>query len=341
MKKKFLFLAVSVVLLVSLTFGLVACTSKESWDAKHYDTSLPDFSKVGKGEENANSDGWYEVFTDNFEGDTLNSDIWTYSPHAVRWETQKEGKENYSSYWCPDMVSVKDGKVEVLSEERTNHVCSSGKCPSVGRFTGGIETRRIKSADESQNTGEEDELLFSQAFGYFEAKVKFPKGNGMWSAFWLQSSNMRKVSNEGLDGTEIDIYESAFINEPTKMGHALLWDGYSTFGKVDDYILDTKTDLYDGYHTFGLKWTPNQYVFYIDGIPTWGSIGGGVSKVKEFLRLTVEIDAGDGYGPHGKKIGQFDKNSHEIFYVDYVKVYQNKNYTPYEMADDKFIGISL
>ena len=46
-----------------------------------------------------------------------------------------------------------------------------------------------------------------------------------------------------------------------------------------------------------MKWTPEYYVFYIDGKPTWASMGGGVSKVQEFLRLTVEIDAGDAYGP--------------------------------------------
>ncbi len=52
-------------------------------------------------------------------------------------------------------------------------------------------------------------------------------------------------------------------------------------------------------------------------------MGGGVSKVKEFLRLTVEIDAGDGWEPHGQEIGQFDDKSESVFYIDYVKVWQN------------------
>ena len=62
------------------------------------------------------------------------------------------------------------------------------------------------------------------------------------------------------------------------------------------------------------------------------------SKVQEFLRLTVEIDAGDAYGPHGQKIGKFDEASESIFYVDYVKVWQNENYTPYQIDDAKFPG---
>lgn len=294
---------------------------------KGHDLSLPVLGE----------NGWYEVFSDNFDGDSLNSEIWTTSPHAIRWETQSSRHPEYSSYWCPDCVSVKDGCVEIKSFETTSHKCSSGKCPSVGRFTGGIETRAIASADSTQNKGNSDELLFAQAFGYFECRVKLPKAEGLWSAFWLQSSNQRKIGNDGMDGTEIDVYESAFIKHPTKMGHALLWDGYGKESRVEDYILDTEKNLYDGYHTFALKWTPEFYVFYIDGNPTFATTAGGVSKVKEFLRLTVEIDAGDGYGPHGQKIGKFTDNS-SVFYIDYVKVYQNSEYLKHIVDDSEFSG---
>lgn len=40
---------------------------------------------------------------------------------------------------------------------------------------------------------------------------------------------MREIGNDGLDGTEIDVFESAFIKDNDKvscMGHALLWNGY-------------------------------------------------------------------------------------------------------------------
>lgn len=237
------------------------------------------------------------------------------------------------------MVEVKDSNAVIHSRYEDNHTCS-GDCPSSGRFTSGIETRLI-SGDNNDNKGTADTMLFSQAFGYFECRVKLPKSQGLWSAFWLQSSNQRKVGNGGEDGTEIDVFESAFINSrQSKMGHALLWDGYGNDGKVDDYIGNLKQDLYDGYHTFALKWTPEYYVFYVDGEPTWATNGGDVSKVKEFLRLTVEIDAGDGWGPHGQKIGKFshDNADNEDFLVDYVKVWQNENYEEYIRDDSEFAG---
>ena len=142
-----------------------------------------------------------------------------------------------------------------------------------------------------------------------------------------------------MDGTEIDVFESAFRkSRQSKMGHALLWNGYGKFADSEAYIGTLQQDLYDGYHTYALKWTPEYYVFYIDGEPTWASMGGGVSKVKEFLRLTVEIDAGDGFGPHGQKIGQFSESGDNIFMVDYVKVWQNENYEAFEIDDSKFPG---
>ena len=86
-------------------------------------------------------------------------------------------------------------------------------------------------------------------------------------------------------------------------------------------------NLYDGnFHTFSLLWTPECYVFFIDGYAIWASNAGGVCKVPEFLRFTNEIDAGDGYGPHGQKIGQFTHDSEASMCVDYIRVYQNIGY---------------
>jgi beta-glucanase (GH16 family) len=120
------------------------------------------------------------------------------------------------------------------------------------------------------------------------------------------------------------------------MGHALLWDGYGTENsRVSGIRRGYNANLHSGYHTFALKWTPASYVFYIDGVATWATNDGGVSQVAEFLRLTVEIDEGDEWGPHAQKIGKFNSKG-SVFYVDYVKVYQNTNYLPYIRSNDDF-----
>ena len=331
----------------ALAFGMTAlmlcsCAAEKQdtgWKDNGFDLSLP---KLGE-------DGWYMVFEDGFDGSQLNEgiqfgenysgsrEIWTTSPHAIRWESNDPDKPEESCWWCPNAVSIRDGNLVVTSQYENNHSCN-GDCPAEGRFTGGIETRRVVG-DQNSNKGQSDELLFAQAFGYFEVRAKLPDADGMWSAFWLQSSNMRKPAAAGVDGTEIDVFESALRRSKTsKMGHALLWNGYGDFADSEAYITDLEQDLYDGWHTYALKWTPEYYVFYIDGNPTWATTAGGVSHVKEFLRLTCEIDAGDEWGPHGQKIGAFDTENKSEFLVDYVKVWQNSNYEPYEIDDAKFAG---
>lgn len=343
---------INIVLVMSmfLSIGAMsACSStkeksgddwKSEAESADYDLSVPVL----------NEDGWYLVFEDDFNGDSLNDnitfgdkytgnkEIWTYSPHAIRWQSDNKKKPQQACYWCDNMVEIKNSNLIVHSRYEDNHTCD-GDCPKEGRFTGGIETRKIVG-DNNNNKGTNDEILFSQAFGYFECRAKFTDSKGLWSAFWLQSSNMRKVGNEGEDGTEIDVFESAFINsKKSKMGHALLWNGYGKSAKSSPYITELEQNLYSGYHTYALKWTPDYYVFYIDGKPTWATSDGDVSKVKEFLRLTVEIDAGDGWGPHAQKIGKFDDSlPQDDFMVDYVKVYQNENFEQYIKSDDDFDG---
>ena len=176
--------------------------------------------------------------------------------------------------------------------------------------------------------------------------MKVPAVPGMWSAFWLQSSNQRKIGNDGEDGTEIDVYESAFLHRYDRSknigltGHALLWDGYGADSCVEDFVSGTIGNLYEGFHTYGLKWTPTEYIFYVDGRPTWMTDAGGVSKVREFLRLTCEIDAGDKWGPHGQRIGRFsyEKASPPVFYIDYVKVWQHTDYLSSIRDDSEFAG---
>lgn len=341
MKRKIRLLSGAMALLMACT-ALCSCSAEkqdESWRDAGYDLSLPQLGQ----------DGWYLVFEDNFVGDELNEDItfgenytgnreiWTTSPHAIRWESNDESKPEQACWWCPNAVSLRDGNLVITSQYENNHTCD-GDCPAEGRFTGGIETRAI-TGDQNSNKGQSDELLFAQAFGYFEVRVKLPEADGMWSAFWLQSSNMRKPAAEGVDGTEIDVFESAFRKSGgTKMGHALLWNGYGEFADSQAYITELDESLYGDWHTFALKWTPEYYVFYIDGNATWATTGGGVSHVKEFLRLTCEIDAGDEWGPHGQKIGAFDTEGKSEFLVDYIKVWQNTNYEQYEISDDKFAG---
>lgn len=275
----------------------------DEWKTK-FDTTAPDLTNAGEGETAANQAGWFLTLNEEFDGDTL-PELFAPSPHGLR----------NTEYWCDQMVSLRDGNAVIAAAYDDNHQCDV--CGAVkGEFTSGIETRKMVDGKSVS--------LFEQAFGYFEARVKLPQSGGMWSAFWLQSEGQGNLGFGGEDGTEIDIYESSFYNtNRTQMGHALHYDGYDPkHHKCQDTIRDTGIDLYDGYHTFALKWTPEEYVFYVDGQVQWASDFGGVSKVPAFLRLTNEVRPGK-TGPYGQRLGDFESGE---FLVDWVRVYQNVNY---------------
>jgi beta-glucanase (GH16 family) len=58
--------------------------------------------------------------------------------------------------------------------------------------------------------------------------------------------------------------------------------------------------LTEGFHDYGLLWTKEQYVFYVDGKEVWRSAAGGVSQVPEYLKLTEEIGKWGGRHQQGR-----------------------------------------
>lgn len=313
---KALTIFVAFLILFVMTLCLSGCeytTFKgDSWKKK-YDISNPDLEGAGDSQNAANRSGWYSTMIEDFDGSSLNNE-WYPVENVLRNE----------EYWCDKMVTLVDSQVQVSAVKSDNHVCENCSDKS-NYFTSGIITCRYENGKRIPT--------FAQAFGYFEAKVKFPASDGMWSAFWLQTTSQGQIGNGGKDGAEIDIYESSFWNKKDYVGHCIHYDGYGAKHKAGQATHSVGKNLYDGYHTFGLKWTPEEYVFYVDGIAVWATDFGGICEVPAYIMLTNEIRQKAQYGPYGQKLGEFTGGT---FYIDYVKVYQNVNYLPYIKSAEDF-----
>ena len=284
----------------------------DDWREK-FDITPPNLQNAGHSPESANSDGWFVTLWEDFDSPDLPAPF-VPSPHAKR----------LTEYWCDQMIRMENSCAVIAARHDEAHVCPICTA-STGDFTGGIETRRTEAGNS--------QLLFAQAFGYFEARVRLPVSGGMWAAFWLQTESVGQIGNGGEDGTEIDIFESSFFNTDRRnVGHALHYDGYALpHHRCMGTVRPCGKDLYDGFHTYAVKWSPQAYVFYVDGIPTWASDFGGVCKVPAFLRLTNEIRPGK-IGPYGQRLGSFDGGE---FWVDHVRVWQNVKYMPFiKKAED-------
>lgn len=192
------------------------------------------------------------IWNDEFNGVTLDNTKWDHCPNWFR-----QGK----SYWHDDNAWVDgQGNLKLKVSESNGTV-----------YAGAVRTHN----------------RYNQKYGYFEVRCKVPQIKGGWAAFWMMPYG-NKVGSQGNDGTELDIFES--INGWNgKIQHALHWDGY---GAEHQKASKSMTDwgLYDGnYHKFGMMWTPEEYIFYIDDIETWRTSAGGVSDVEQYMKLTMEV----------------------------------------------------
>ena len=69
------------------------------------------------------------------------------------------------------------------------------------------------------------------------------------------------------NGSEIDIMEKPWLDD--RVQHTLHWDGYGKDHKSEGYKA-TVPGVMDGWHTFGLLWLPDEYVFLVESrlVPT-------------------------------------------------------------------------
>jgi beta-glucanase (GH16 family) len=151
---------------------------------------------------------------------------------------------------------------------------------------------------------------FTHSFGYYEARCKMPKEPGHWPAFWIMGDGVNKVGADGRDGTEIDIIEMPWRDGRLTIN--LHWDGYGKEHKSAGMKFKVE-GVTEGWHTYGLRWLPEEYTFYVDGKEVWRSKAGGVCQVPEFVKLTEEIGDWAGDIKQAKLPDYFE--------VDYVRVF--------------------
>jgi len=151
---------------------------------------------------------------------------------------------------------------------------------------------------------------FEHAFGFYVARIRLHRSVGHWPAFWLMGPTVMRIGDEGRDGSEIDIMEKPWLDD--RVNHAIHWDGYGPEHRFEAKV-SRVAGVMEGFHTYGLAWLPDEYVFYIDGREVWRTRAGGVCRQPLFIKLSDEI--GDWAGDIRQA------TLPDEFVVDYVRVY--------------------
>ncbi|MEL7237705.1 MAG: glycoside hydrolase family 16 protein [Planctomycetota bacterium] len=168
------------------------------------------------------------------------------------------------------------------------------------------------------------EQTFQHTYGYWEARIDFNGDSGMWSAFWLQSPDVENhAAGPSAAGVELDVVE--FLADEFGSGNSAAslnahWGGYGAHHqKTGTNVRNPELD--EGFHTYGILWTPEGYEWYINGEKVWDGAGVPMSDRDQYIILSNEVGIeswSGGRDPNG--YGSLAETETEMI-VDYVRVW--------------------
>ncbi|HET6928781.1 MAG TPA: glycoside hydrolase family 16 protein [Candidatus Acidoferrum sp.] len=166
------------------------------------------------------------------------------------------------------------------------------------------------------------ETLFTQKYGKFEARIRVPKGQGMWPAFWMLGDDIPTAGWPACG--EIDIMEN-IGREPATVHGTIHGPGYSGDNSLGAPYALAGGNFADDFHVFAVEWEPKEIRFYVDGhlyeTRTPADLPAGARWAYDhpfFLILNLAVG--------GKWPGNPDASTKfpQQMLVDYVRVYSRK-----------------
>jgi beta-glucanase (GH16 family) len=160
---------------------------------------------------------------------------------------------------------------------------------------------------------------FTQAYGRFEARIKIPRGQGMWPAFWALGDNIGSVGWPA--SGEIDTMENVGY-EPGTIHGSLHGPGYSGGSPLTgSYTLPGGAAFADGFHTFAVDWAPDSISFSVDGIQyerhTPADTNGNAWVFNHPFFIIMNVAVGGGWPGSPNASTSFPQQ----MVIDYVHVY--------------------
>jgi len=237
--------------------------------------------------------GYQLLWSDEFNGNTLNTQNWTFDiGNNSGWGNQE--LEYYTSR--VNNVFVSAGKLIIEADQES--------------YQGSNYTSaRIKTEGIQQFT-----------YGRIDIRAKLPVAHGMWPALWMLGSNISTVPWPGCG--ETDIMELVGSN-PSQVTGSMHWQqSNGSEGTYNNNYDLSSGDFSQQFHVFSLLWQHDSVQFYVDdNLYVNGSIANVTSgaypfNLPFFFIFNVAV-GGDWPGP---------PDNTTIFpqrmFVDYVRVFE-------------------
>jgi beta-glucanase (GH16 family) len=161
---------------------------------------------------------------------------------------------------------------------------------------------------------------FEPTYGRFEARIRIPRGQGIWPAFWMLGADVDKVGWP--KSGEIDVMEN-IGREPAIVHGTMHGPGYSGGSGISGSYTLASGALADDFHVYAVEWTPGLVRWLIDEREyhrtTPANLPSGTTWVFDhpfFLLLNVAVGGGWPGDPDASSTYP------QQMVVDYVRVYR-------------------
>jgi beta-glucanase (GH16 family) len=247
---------------------------------------------------------WKLIWSDEFNG-----------PNGSAADSSKWVTETGGGGWGNDELEYYTSRLENASVQNGNLIIKVLR----EKYTGADGVTRDYTSARLKTLGK-----FSQTYGRFEARIKIPRGQGIWPAFWMLGTDIDKPGWPHCG--EIDIMEN--IGKEPGTVHGSL-HGPSTVGRTSDltaiFKLPPGQAFADDFHLYAVEWEPDMVRFYVDSnlyasfhSSEWPAGGIWVFNHPFFIILNLAV-GGDWPGSPDAST-KFPQS----MVVDYVRVYTKR-----------------
>lgn len=161
-------------------------------------------------------------------------------------------------------------------------------------------------------------------YGYFEVRAKLPRGRGSWPAIWMLGTGWEGEKKSWPGIGEIDIMEHVGF-DPGRVHASIHCTAFNHVAGTQKTATTMVPDAMDGFHVYGLNWTPEFIEVLVDGKSYFHFDNMKKTRAEWpfdtpfYLLLNIAVG-----GNWGGKEGVDDSIWPQSMLVDYVRVYDRK-----------------
>jgi len=233
----------------------------------------------------ADTANWVLSWSDEFNGNALNEETWTYELGSSGWGNNEW--QNYTN--SPNNLEVSNGRLQIIARKQ-------------GEGLGGYTSARIITNNKMEFQ-----------YGKIEARIKIPSGQGIWPAFWMLGANYEDVGWPRCG--EIDIMEH--VNNEPLTHSAIHW--FNNFGHT--YRSSSLPFEQNSFQRYAAIWNENGVTFLVNDYPYYFfpfSESNNTAQIFQkpfFLLLNVAI--GGNWPGYPNATTPFPA----VMEVDYIRIY--------------------